>query len=412
MNKKDTNEQYTVSFLDAIMAIEKGQTIDKLELTEQFEEDCYHSENLMRFTQGNTEHFVSEGRWNEYMQFIKELDSDVETFKKTGITNFWRRYETKQAEKNQLLSWIDPEKLSIAQQAVLSNKDKQHTRCFENLVLYKKALVPNDFSIFDQLDKELPNFKEVTAFYRGAFAMNRSRDNSKYQAPKPILLLGNPGIGKTHYAKRLATLLGTHYRFFDANSITAGWVLSGNNATWRGADAGLVFNELAKSETISPMILLDEIDKIKADTNQSPFSTFHQMFEKQNAATFFDEFIGLNFDASKIIYVLTANDAHNIAPSLLSRMTVFHVKNPDAEEMKPIIQTIYSDLLDGSKLFTKTLPDSEVEKLVRYSPREVAQLLSNNLHEAASILALKNNTKAKRLVVNAQTFNGKKKLGF
>lgn len=362
---------------------------------------------------GNLHHLTEES-WQAYSHFLQTLDNGVEEYRKTQINNFWREYEMIKKDEQNLLSWIDPETLDIAKKKVLEHKDKQHTHCFDDLILYKRPLAPSNFSLFDELDKELPNFKNVTSFYRGAFALNYSRDVKSYKSPKPILLLGNPGIGKTHYAKKLAKLLGTSYRFFDSNSITGGWVLSGNNATWRGADAGLIFTEMAKSETLSPIVLLDEIDKINGKHEYSPFSTFHQLFESENAKTFFDEFVNVSFDASQIIYILTANEAKNIAPSLLSRMTVFNIDNPSPEDMRSIIQSIYTNLMDGSKLFTKKLADSEVDKLVKFSPREVTQILSNNIYDQASKKTLENKIsgQAKRLIVDISRVSKQNNIGF
>ena len=359
-------------------------------------------------------HPLSDDSWKAYQSFVEQLESGVELYKKNQINNFWRQYEIGHYDQLNLLPWVDIDSLDVAKKKVLEHKDKQHTHCFDDLVLYKRALQPQNFDIFDELDKELPNFKAVTSFYRGSFALNESRDVKKYKAPKPILLLGNPGIGKTHYAKKLAKLLGTSYRFFDSNSITGGWVLSGNNATWRGADAGLIFTEMAKSETLSPIILLDEIDKISARSDHSPFSTFHQLFEPENAKTFFDEFVNLSFDASQIIYILTANEVKDIAPSLLSRMTVFNIENPSIEDMKKIIQSIYTNLMDGSKLFTKKLADSEVEKLVHKSPREVTQILSNNIFNQASNNSLdkKTSTRPKKLIVELKNSGKQSYIGF
>lgn len=324
----------------------------------------------------------AEQQWMKYVQFISKLYQGYESDERKQIQMFWNQEIVETQEDT--LPWVDIEALENAQKLILSHPEKRNSKCFNKLILNKKALYPKDFSIFDELDKELPNFKEVTEFYRGSFALNQSRSMSEYQAPRPVLLLGNPGIGKTHYAKKLAKLLGTHYRFFDSNSISSGWVLSGNNASWKGADAGLIFRELAKSETVSPIFLLDEIDKIKSTREHSPFSTFHQLFEKENAKTFADEFIDIEFNASQIIYILTANDAKNIEDSLLSRMNVFHIDNPDAKAMEGIIQDIYKSTLGGSRLFAPTLAQSEIDKLTTHTPREVSKIISKYIFKQAS----------------------------
>ena len=111
----------------------------------------------------------------------------------------------------------------------------------------------------------------------------------------------------------------------------------------------------------------------------SPFSTLHQLLEPENSSTIFDEFLELEFNASFIIYILTANDAKNIPESLLSRMNVFEIKNPDQEQMKIISQNIFIELLAESKMFKPKLSDNMLTSLIDKSPRDVFQILSRNL---------------------------------
>ena len=346
-----------------------------------------------------------------YEEFISNLKVSLKKIEKKEIADFWKSQEDT-SETEFRMSWVDEDELDAARKNILSHPEKRNSKCFQNLVLHKKPLYPDNFDIFDELDKELPNFKEVTEFYRGSFALNASREQSNYQAPRPVLLLGNPGIGKTHYAKKLAKLLGTSYRFFDANSISTGGVLSGHNASWKGADAGLILKELAKSETISPIFLFDEIDKIKSERQYSPFSTFHQLFEKENAKTFSDEFVDLTFDASQIIYILTANNADNIEDSLLSRMNVFEIKNPSEEEMKNIVQDIYTATLAGSKLFKPKLETEEMKKLVQLSPRQVTQVLSKSIFSQASKISTSGKSKVASLKIDLADKKIKESIGF
>lgn len=410
----NSTDEQKYSFLDIITSLNKDHRAEKIELTSDFSGEQkiqYHTEDMVKISKDNKDFYVSEKRWNDYETFIKKLETRTQEFKKQEIKDFWKEFEQAEAKDKNLFSWVNEKKLDGAKEEILSNKDKSGSRCFQDLILYKEPLVVNDLSIFNQLDKELPNFKDVTAFYRGAFALNQSRPKDKYQAPKVILLLGNPGIGKTHYAKKLANILGTSYFFLDSSSITSNWVLSGNNATWRGADAGLIFKQVAKSKTISPIILLDEIDKISSGHEYSPFSTFHQMFEKENAREFFDEFVGIHFDASKIIYILTANDPSNIAPSLLSRMSVFNIENPSKDDMRSIIQTIYSSIRDESTMFEPILDVAEVNKLTSFSPREVSQVISQNMHLYSSSIIVNGDSNKPKFTIYPNVFQ-KNKIGF
>lgn len=321
--------------------------------------------------------FPDKDRWQDYVNFSKKLQIEIKEKYDNSIKSFWDNYTQTNFEGG--ISWVNSTLLRECEQKVANDRDRSHTSCFRNLQLYKKPLVVEDMSVFDELEKEFPNFIEVINLYKGFFILNSSRNHKNYKAPRPLLLLGNPGIGKTRFVKKLAKVLNTKYHFLDTNSITGGFVLSGNSATWRGADAGFIFKSLAPCPTISPVILLDEVDKLSEDRTFSPFSALHQLLEPENAATFYDEFLQLEFDASYILYVLTANDMNNIPDSLLSRMSVIEIDNPSVEHMHVISQNIYTELLAGSKLFKKELSSETLQLLEKKSPREVYQILSKNL---------------------------------
>lgn len=321
--------------------------------------------------------FPGKDRWADYVSFSKKLQLEMNEKYDNSIKNFWDTYNTSVSDNS--FSWVNPILLRECEEKVANDRDRAHTSCFRNLQLYKQPLKVDNISVFDQLEKEFPNFIEVINLYKGFFVLNSSRNYKNYKAPRPLLLLGNPGIGKTRFVKKLAQVLKTQYHFLDTNSITGGFVLTGNSATWRGADAGFIFKSLAPCPTISPIILLDEVDKLSENKTYSPFSAFHQLLEPENAATFYDEFLQLEFDASYIMYILTANDINNIPSSLLSRMSVIEVDNPSVEDMHVISQNIYTELLSGSKLFKKVLSVETLHILEKKSPREVYQILSKNL---------------------------------
>ena len=320
--------------------------------------------------------FNDKNRWINFVNFTKKLQNEMQSKYNSEICNFWSSYI--EDNKTPLIPWIDKTNLQESQEKINADKDRQHTSCFRNIKINKKPLKIDKLSIFDSLLIEFPNFKEVIQYYKGFFALSMSRPEKNYIAPRPILLLGNPGIGKTRFAKSLAQLFNTSYKMLDCNSITSGAVLTGHNASWRGAEAGLIFRTLAPSDSLSPIVLLDEVDKM-TNREHSPFSTLHQLLEPENSSTIFDEFLELEFNASFIIYILTANDAKNIPESLLSRMNVFEIKNPDQEQMKIISQNIFIELLAESKMFKPKLSDNMLTSLIDKSPRDVFQILSRNL---------------------------------
>jgi len=166
----------------------------------------------------------------------------------------------------------------------------------------------------------------------------------RFQTPihiPPTLLVGQHGIGKTSYLNKLAELLRIRVQFVDVSTISAGWVLTGSDSTWRDAKQGLILETLldfAKpmEEVLflgNPIIVLDEIDK-ESGTQRYPLnSVLLPLLEKATAQRFSDEFLrGMTWDISYVSFFATANDLHGISDPLLSRFQVMEVTPPTEQQ--------------------------------------------------------------------------------
>lgn len=314
------------------------------------------------------------------------IDEDLVKYSETFNVKLIKK--TKKQKK--AISWIKDEDIVKANRSIMANKDKQHSNAIRNIVIEKEFFNYKVINKIEKLKADFPNFIEVINYYKGFLNLSNSRSKDDYKAPRPILLIGEPGLGKTKFTKELAKTLKVDFKFLDSNSISTPGVLVGEHASFKGADAGFIFNTVSTSKNISPIILLDEIDKLTNKSNSS-FSTFHQILEPENSSLLYDEFLDIPFNASYIIYVLTANDLKSIPESLLSRMNIFEIEKPKKEDMKRISQNIYNELLSNSKLFTKELNEDALEVLSDYSPREVFNMLSNSIYNQASNIDGKNN---------------------
>jgi ATP-dependent Lon protease len=180
---------------------------------------------------------------------------------------------------------------------------------------------PSGLPAMDHLYDELPNFHDALDDIKRQLALcHDSRDALELA---PMLLLGPPGVGKTHFARQVAQLLGTGMGFVAMSSLTAGWVLSGASSQWKGARAGKVFETLVDGDYANPVMVVDEIDKASAEHAYDPLGALYSLLEHDTAHHFTDEFAEVAVDASQVIWVATANDGRAIPDPILNRVHVF-----------------------------------------------------------------------------------------
>jgi hypothetical protein len=165
---------------------------------------------------------------------------------------------------------------------------------------------PSSMPKMDELLDELPNFGAVLEDIRKHLALCIDSEDS-VELP-PTLLLGEPGIGKTHFAKRVAALLGTGFGFVPMSSLTAGWILSGASSQWKNAKPGKVFDTFLHGEYANPVMVVDEIDKAADGGQYDPLGALYALLEAHTAMQFVDEFVEIPIDASGAVWFATAND--------------------------------------------------------------------------------------------------------
>ena len=164
----------------------------------------------------------------------------------------------------------------------------------------------------------------------------------------PILLLGEPGIGKTLLATQLGEALGVKTEKISAGGAQAGFQFTGSHSTWMAARPGLLFSLLAAGQSASPVIVIDEIEKIR-DSQWPVLPVFLDLLDAGTSKHFNDEFFETKFDASRIIFILTANSLDDIPTSLLSRVEVFHIPAPQPAQRLRIIQDTVKRLRSKTK---------------------------------------------------------------
>ncbi len=231
---------------------------------------------------------------------------------------------------------------------------------------------PSGLPAMEHLYDELPNFHPVLDDLKRQLAL--CQDSRDALEITPMLLLGPPGVGKTHFAREVAQLLGTGLGFISMSSLNAGWVLSGASSQWKGARPGKVFETLVDGQYANPVMVVDEIDKARGEHAYDPLGALYSLLEHDTARCLTDEFAEGAIDASQVIWVATANDERCIPEPILNRMNVFEVAMPDREAARTIAKRLYASSRsahDWGRRFEPEPADDVLDQIGGLAPREM-----------------------------------------
>ncbi|MBX3253774.1 MAG: endopeptidase La [Chitinophagaceae bacterium] len=281
--------------------------------------------------------------------------------------------------------------------------------------------LPWDEGTTDSYD--LPKAKKILD--RDHYGMNKIKERLleylavlklKGDMKSPILcFVGPPGIGKTSLGRSIASALNRKYVRLSLGGLRDESEIRGHRKTYIGAMPGRILQSIRKIKSSNPVIILDEIDKVGNDFRGDPSSALLEVLDPEQNHTFYDNYLELEYDLSKVLFIATANDIQHIQPALRDRLEIIDLNGYAVEEK---IQIAKRHLLPkqkemhGLKNVNFKISDAVLEKIIEEytresGVRELDRQLASIMRSQAREYALKNKLKPTLTAKDVEKILGK-----
>lgn len=218
----------------------------------------------------------------------------------------------------------------------------------------------------------------------------------------PILcFVGPPGIGKTSLGRSIASAIGRKYVRLSLGGLHDESEIRGHRKTYIGAMPGRVLQSIRKAKSGNPVMILDEIDKVGADHRGDPSSALLEVLDPEQNNSFYDNYLELEYDLSKVLFIATANNINNIQPALRDRLEIIDLSGYAIEEKVEIARRHLvpkqkeahglgkQNFRISDKVLEKIIEEYTRESGVRELDRQLASIMRHQAKELATEEKLK-----------------------
>lgn len=232
----------------------------------------------------------------------------------------------------------------------------------------------------------------------------------------PILcFVGPPGIGKTSLGRSISNAIGRKYVRLSLGGLHDESEIRGHRKTYIGAMAGRIVQSIRKAKSSNPVMILDEIDKVGRDQRGDPSSALLEVLDPEQNHSFYDNYLELEYDLSKVLFIATANDIQSIQPALRDRLEIIELSGYAVEEKEQIAQRHLlpkqmdlHGLKDLPVKISKPVMTNIIENYTRESGvRELDRQLASIMRSLAKEYAIKGKIRATLSVKDVVRILGK-----